>query len=121
MTVSRTGRLAKAALFVMAVALPAVLPAPAASATNALGIISAAQPCAGYPATPAGQAANFTAVQDTARTADAIGIFYWEPSWYAVNGNGWDPADIARSGNGWENQAVFDRNGRLNPNVRWKP
>ena len=83
--------------------------------------ISAAQPCAGYPATPAGQAANFTAVQNTARAAGAIGVFYWEPTWYAVPGNGWDPADIAHSGNGWENQAVFDRNGRLNPHVRWTP
>jgi arabinogalactan endo-1,4-beta-galactosidase len=88
------------------------------STTN---IISSAQPCAGYAATPAGQAANFTAVQNTARNAGAIGIFYWEPTWYAVPGNGWDPADIGNSGNGWENQAVFDRNGRLNPNVRWNP
>jgi arabinogalactan endo-1,4-beta-galactosidase len=84
-------------------------------------IISSSQPCSGYPATPAGQAANFTAVQNTARNAGAIGIFYWEPTWYAVPGNGWDPADIANSGNGWENQAVFDRNGRLNPHIRWNP
>jgi arabinogalactan endo-1,4-beta-galactosidase len=84
-------------------------------------VISAAQPCAGYPATPAGQAANFTAVQNTARTAGAIGVFYWEPTWYAVPGNGWDPADIDHSGNAWESQAVFDRNGRLNANVRWSP
>jgi len=84
-------------------------------------VISAAQPCSGYPATPAGQAANFTAVQNTARAAGAIGVFYWEPTWYAVPGNGWDPADIDHSGNAWENQAVFDRNGRLNANVRWSP
>ncbi|PWK83819.1 arabinogalactan endo-1,4-beta-galactosidase [Lentzea atacamensis] len=82
-------------------------------------VISAAQPCAGYPATPAGQAANFTAVQNTARNAGAIGVFYWEPTWHAVRGNGWDPADIANSGNGWENQAVFDRTGRLLPGIRW--
>ncbi|MFL6122175.1 arabinogalactan endo-beta-1,4-galactanase [Actinophytocola sp.] len=81
--------------------------------------ISSAQPCSGYPATPAGQAANFTAVQNTARDAGAIGIFYWEPTWYAVAGNGWDPADINNSGDGWENQAVFDRTGRLNPAIRW--
>ncbi|MEV6876659.1 glycosyl hydrolase 53 family protein [Amycolatopsis sp. NPDC051128] len=84
-------------------------------------VISASQPCSGYPATPAGQAANFTAVQNTARGAGAIGVFYWEPTWYAVPGNGWDPADIAHSGNGWENQAVFDRTGRLHPNIRWSP
>jgi arabinogalactan endo-1,4-beta-galactosidase len=82
-------------------------------------VISASQPCSGYPATPAGQAANFTAVQNTARNAGAIGIFYWEPTWNAVRGNGWDPADIANSGNGWENQAVFDRTGRLLPGIRW--
>ncbi|MDT7785564.1 MAG: arabinogalactan endo,4-beta-galactosidase, partial [Pseudonocardiales bacterium] len=82
-------------------------------------VISASQPCSGYPATPAGQAANFTAVQNTARNAGAIGIFYWEPTWTAVRGNGWDPADIANSGNGWENQAVFDRTGRLLPGIRW--
>jgi arabinogalactan endo-1,4-beta-galactosidase len=84
-------------------------------------VITDAQPCAGYPATPAGQAANFTAVQNTARSAGAIGVFYWEPAWYAVRGNGWDPADIANSGNGWENQAVFDRTGRLLPAIRWTP
>jgi arabinogalactan endo-1,4-beta-galactosidase len=37
-----------------------------------------------------------------------------------VNGNGWDPADISGSGDGWENQAVFDRSGRFNPQVRWR-
>lgn len=84
-------------------------------------IITSSQPCSGYPATPAGQAANFAAVQNTARNAGAIGIFYWEPTWHAVRGNGWDPADINNSGNGWENQAVFDRNGRLLPNIRWTP
>jgi arabinogalactan endo-1,4-beta-galactosidase len=82
-------------------------------------VISDAQPCAGYPATPAGQAANFTAVQTTARNAGATGVFYWEPTWTAVRGNGWDPADIANSGDGWENQAVFDRTGRLLPGIRW--
>jgi arabinogalactan endo-1,4-beta-galactosidase len=82
-------------------------------------VISAAQPCAGHPATPAGQAANLTAVQNTARNAGAIGVFYWEPTWHAVPGNSWDPADIANSGNGWENQAVFDRTGRLLPGIRW--
>jgi arabinogalactan endo-1,4-beta-galactosidase len=82
-------------------------------------VISSSQPCSGDAATPAGQAANFTAVQNTARGAGAIGIFYWEPTWYAVPGNGWDPADITNSGDGWENQAVLDRTGRLNPTIRW--
>ena len=84
-------------------------------------VITSSQPCAGYPATPAGQAANFTAVQNAARNAGAIGVFYWEPAWHAVPGNGWDPADITNSGNGWENQAVFDRTGRLLPGIRWTP
>ncbi|ONI92581.1 arabinogalactan endo-1,4-beta-galactosidase [Saccharothrix sp. ALI-22-I] len=84
-------------------------------------IITASQPCAGHSATPAGQQANFAAVQNTSRNAGATGVFYWEPTWHAVPGNGWDPADITNSGNGWENQAVFDRNGRINPDIRWLP
>ena len=28
-----------------------------------------------------------------ARNAGAVGVFYWEPTWYAIKGNGWDPAD----------------------------
>ncbi|WP_328916148.1 MULTISPECIES: glycoside hydrolase family 53 protein [unclassified Streptomyces] len=75
--------------------------------------------CSGYPLTPQGQAANFTDVQNTARNAGAIGVFYWEPTWYAVPGNGWDPADINNSGDGWDNMAVFDRTGHVNPSVRW--
>lgn len=77
--------------------------------------------CAGYPLTWEGQAANFTAVQNAARGAGAIGVFYWEPTWYAVAGNGWDPANIAGSGDGWDNMAVFDWTGHVNPNVRWTP
>ncbi|MCW6003633.1 glycosyl hydrolase 53 family protein [Micromonospora sp. CPCC 205371] len=77
--------------------------------------------CSGYPISPAGQQANFAAVQNTARNAGAIGIFYWEPTWYAVPGNGWNPADINNSGNEWDNMAIFDRTGRLNPNIRWLP
>jgi arabinogalactan endo-1,4-beta-galactosidase len=77
--------------------------------------------CSGYAVTPAGQQANFAAVQNTARGAGATGIFYWEPTWYAVPGNGWNPADINNSGNEWDNMAIFDRNGRLNPNIRWLP
>ena len=77
--------------------------------------------CSGYAVTPAGQQANFAAVQNTARRAGASGIFYWEPTWHAVPGNGWNPADINNSGNEWDNMAIFDRSGRLNPNVRWLP
>jgi arabinogalactan endo-1,4-beta-galactosidase len=77
--------------------------------------------CAGYPLTWAGQATNFAHVQNTARNAGAIGVFYWEPTWYAVPGNGWDPADITNSGNGWDNMAIFNWTGRINPDVRWTP
>ncbi|MFF7653103.1 arabinogalactan endo-beta-1,4-galactanase [Streptomyces sp. NPDC007983] len=75
--------------------------------------------CSGYPLTWTGQAANFTDVQNTARNAGAIGVFYWEPTWYAVPGNGWDPADMNNSGDGWDNMAVFNWTGRLNPTIRW--
>ncbi|WP_225850484.1 glycosyl hydrolase 53 family protein [Streptomyces sp. HPF1205] len=77
--------------------------------------------CSGYPLTWQGQADEFTAVQNTARGAGAIGVFYWEPTWYAVPGNGWDPADINGSGDGWDNMAVFNWTGHINPNIRWTP
>jgi arabinogalactan endo-1,4-beta-galactosidase len=77
--------------------------------------------CSGYPLSWQGQADNFTAVQNTARSAGAIGVFYWEPTWYAVTGNGWDPADINNSGNGWDNMAVFNWTGQVNPNIKWTP
>ncbi|MCA2211772.1 glycoside hydrolase family 53 protein [Jidongwangia harbinensis] len=75
--------------------------------------------CPGYPATWDGQGAAFTAVQQAAKAGGAIGVFYWEPTWYAVPGNGWDPNDIANSGDGWDNMAVFNWTGVLNPAVRW--
>ncbi|KAB8183138.1 glycoside hydrolase family 53 protein [Microbispora catharanthi] len=77
--------------------------------------------CAGYGLTWQGQGAEFAAVQNTARNAGAIGVFYWEPTWYAVPGNGWDPANINGTGDGWDNMAVFNWTGHLNPNVRWTP
>ena len=43
-----------------------------------------------------------------------LGVFYWEPTWTAVSGNGWDPTNPS-SGNGWENQALFDYNDRVLP------
>ncbi|WP_055481592.1 glycosyl hydrolase 53 family protein [Sphaerimonospora mesophila] len=77
--------------------------------------------CPGYGLTWQGQGAEFAAVQNTARNAGAVGVFYWEPTWYAVPGNGWDPADINGSGDGWDNMAIFNWTGHLNPNVRWTP
>lgn len=96
-------------------------PFTAANADGTPNSVTGSQPCAGYPATWAGQASNFAAVQAAARSGGAIGVFYWEPTWYAVPGNGWDPADINGSGDGWDNMATFDWTGHLNPSIRWSP
>ena len=78
--------------------------------------------CEGINTSVAGQATEFSYVQNTARNAGAIGVFYWEPTWYGANaGNGWDPANIQGSGNGWDNMATFDFTGHVNPNIRWTP
>jgi arabinogalactan endo-1,4-beta-galactosidase len=77
--------------------------------------------CDGQPASWQGQATQFSYVQNTARNAGAIGVFYWEPTWYAVPGNGWDPADINSSGDGWDNMATFDWTGHVNPTIAWTP
>ncbi|GAA1831991.1 glycosyl hydrolase 53 family protein [Luedemannella flava] len=77
--------------------------------------------CSGYAATWAGQGTNFTHVQNTARNAGAIGVFYWEPTWVARAGNGWDPANINGTGNEWDNMAIFNWTGQLNPNIWWTP
>lgn len=83
-------------------------------------IVSAEMPLPeGYPATPAGQAAFFRAVQDVTVSAEGgrgLGTVYWEPAWTAVEGAGWDLHDPA-SGNAWENQAMFDHEGRALPEV----
>ncbi len=71
---------------------------------------SAEQLTQGYAATEAGQAANLRDIMAVVRAVPndrGLGIFYWEPTWTAVPGNGWDPADPA-SGNEWENQALFN-------------
>jgi len=91
------------------------------NADGQTNVVTGAAPCSGYSATWEGQGANFTAVQNAARNGGAIGVFYWEPAWYAVAGNGWDPANINGTGNNWDNQAIFDWGGKLNPNVRWTP
>ena len=70
-----------------------------------------------YPATPAGQASNLRAVMQAARLGGATGVFYWEPTWTAVKGNGWDPTN-PNSGCQWENQALFDYAGKALPAMR---
>jgi arabinogalactan endo-1,4-beta-galactosidase len=96
-------------------------PFTTADADDEPNVISGASLCDGIPSTPKGQAQEFGQVQDTARAAGAVGVFYWEPTWYAVAGNGWDPADINGTGDGWDNMAIFDSSGNVNPYVRWKP
>ena len=77
-------------------------------------IHSASQLLPDHPATPAGQAANLRAVMQTAHQGGAIGLFYWEPTWTAIKGNGWDPAN-PDSGCQWENQALFDYKSKALP------
>jgi arabinogalactan endo-1,4-beta-galactosidase len=67
-----------------------------------------------YPATPNGQASNLRAILNAARSGGAMGVFYWEPTWTAVKGNGWDPANPI-SGSQWENQALFEFDGKVLP------
>ncbi|MFJ2814844.1 MULTISPECIES: glycosyl hydrolase 53 family protein [unclassified Streptomyces] len=76
---------------------------------------------AGYPATSAGQLAWMNAVASIVEAVPngrGLGVFYWEATWTAVNGNGWDPAD-ASSGNAWENQALFGYDDRALPSMAW--
>ncbi|WP_213454409.1 glycoside hydrolase family 53 protein [Rhizomonospora bruguierae] len=71
----------------------------------------------GYPATSQGQVSALRAVFDAVKAVPngrGLGVFYWEPTWTAVPGNGWDPTNPS-SGNGWENQALFDYSDRALP------
>jgi arabinogalactan endo-1,4-beta-galactosidase len=88
-------------------------PFTAANADSQPNAVTGSAPCSGYSATWSGQASNFTAVQNAARSGGAIGVFYWEPTWYAIAGNGWDPANINGTGDEWDNMAVFDWTGHL--------
>jgi arabinogalactan endo-1,4-beta-galactosidase len=72
----------------------------------------------GYPATPEGQSDALRDIFNVvAAVPNSLGVFYWEPTWTAVDGAGWDPADPS-SGDGWENQALFDYSGRALPALR---
>ncbi|WP_197030137.1 glycosyl hydrolase 53 family protein [Cellulomonas sp. URHE0023] len=77
--------------------------------------------CNGFDASWVSQATMFQYVQNTVRNAGGIGVFWWEPTWTAVKGNGWDPANINGTGNQWDNMAVFDWNGKFNTGISWKP
>lgn len=65
---------------------------------------------AGYPYSPAGQRAMLRDIMAVVRGVNdgrGLGVFYWDATWTAVEGNGWDTEDPL-SGNAWENQALFD-------------
>jgi arabinogalactan endo-1,4-beta-galactosidase len=82
---------------------------------NVIG--DSSQLIAGYPATPAGQARNFRDVTSVVRAVPngrGLGVFYWDPAWTGVVGNGWSPRQPA-FGNAWENQALFDFDDRPLP------
>ncbi|HVN16882.1 MAG TPA: glycosyl hydrolase 53 family protein [Anaerolineales bacterium] len=96
-------------------------PFTASNADSTANSISSSTPCSGYPATWAGQANNFAAVQTAAKAGGAIGVFYWEPTWVATAGNGWDPTNIDGSGDQWDNQAIFNWTGNINPSIKWNP
>lgn len=71
----------------------------------------------GYPMTPEGQRAFLRDVMAVVRAVPngrGLGVFYWDATWIAVEGNGWDNTD-PNSGNAWENQALFDFDGVVLP------
>jgi arabinogalactan endo-1,4-beta-galactosidase len=103
-------------VFVAETAYPFVL-ADADNWGNIIGLPN--QLVAGYPATPAGQAANQRDVLAIVRAVPngrGLGAFYWDATWTGVVGNGWDPTDPS-TGNAWENQALFDFDGNVLPAV----
>ena len=70
-----------------------------------------------YSLTPEGQRAFLRDLMAVVRAVDqgrGLGIFYWDATWTAVQGNGWDNSDPS-TGNAWENQALFDFNGEVLP------
>lgn len=75
------------------------------------------QPVGGYDLTPQGQAAFLRNLMNVIRGVSngrGTGVFYWEPTWTVVPGNGWDPVD-PNSGNPLGNQALFDYDDRALP------
>jgi arabinogalactan endo-1,4-beta-galactosidase len=82
----------------------------------------------GYPATVQGQA-DF--LSDMIKSLVAVpdnrgkGLFYWEPTWIAVDGAGWaTPAGMTyindhwKEGNARENQALFGCDGQVLPSIK---
>ncbi|MCG2783747.1 MAG: glycosyl hydrolase 53 family protein [Anaerolineae bacterium] len=96
-------------------------PFTTANGDSATNVITASTPCSGYPASLTGQANFFNDVKTAIKNAGGEGVFWWEATWVGTPGNGWDPANINGTGSEWDNQAVFDLNFRLNPNISWNP
>jgi len=74
-----------------------------------------------YPISPAGQSDNLRDIMTVVKNVpdgQGWGVFYWEPTWTAVPGNGWDAAN-PQLGNNWENQALFDFSSRPLPAMNW--
>jgi arabinogalactan endo-1,4-beta-galactosidase len=70
-----------------------------------------------YAYTPEGQRDMLRNVMAVIRAVDngrGLGVFYWDATWTAVEGNGWDNTNPAE-GNAWENQALFDFEGKVLP------
>jgi arabinogalactan endo-1,4-beta-galactosidase len=70
-----------------------------------------------YPLTPDGQRDMLRDVMSIVRSVDngrGLGVFYWDATWTAVEGNGWDNTNPSAD-NAWENQALFDFDGKVLP------
>jgi arabinogalactan endo-1,4-beta-galactosidase len=91
-------------------------PFTASNADSTANSISSSEPCSGYPATWTGQYDEFRDTLAAARSGGAIGVFYWEPTWTAIAGNGWDPTNL-NSGDQWDNQTLFNWSGVANPAI----
>ncbi|MEU0247648.1 arabinogalactan endo-1,4-beta-galactosidase [Streptomyces sp. NPDC006235] len=84
-------------------------------------IDTSAELVSGYPASVSGQTRwmnDVASIVEAVPNGRGLGIFYWEATWTAVNGNGWDPTD-ASSGNAWENQALFGYDDRALSSMSW--
>jgi arabinogalactan endo-1,4-beta-galactosidase len=74
----------------------------------------------GYPFSESGQEKMLGDVMGIVRAVPdgrGLGIFYWDATWTAVEGNGWNPAN-PQSGNAWENQALFGYQNQALPAMR---
>ena len=83
----------------------------------------AALPCDGLSASWQGQAEEFTWVQNTARNAGAIGVFYCGAHLARGAGQRLEPRPTSTTaatgwGTTWRSSTGT---GRLNPNIRWLP